>query len=123
GRAPTVTEFVRGFVVGLATNLHDDSNFLAFASRYFVEHGGYHGLDATVPAGSTAVLQSIRNRLLPDHSDAVLDERWQILFPTAVPTLARYQVAMTARTLPAPLDDLIEDLVQFLAAGLEAPSS
>ena len=122
GKVPTITDFVRGFVLGLATNLNRDSHFLAFASRYFVERGGYHGLDATVPAGSTAVLMGVRSRLLPDHPQELLDERWQILFTTAVHTLARYQGSMEAGTLPAPIDDLIEDLVHFLASGLEVPA-
>ena len=126
GKTPTVTEFVRGFVLGLATNLYTDSHFLAFASRYFVERGGYHGLDAAVPAGSSAVFEGIRDRLLPDHPKEVLDERWEILFTTAVHTLARYQLALQPSSLPTSVDDLIEDLVQFfaagLAAGLEAPA-
>ena len=73
------------------------------------------------PSGLTTTLRSIMRRLLPDHSDALLYERWQVLMTSAVHTLARYQVAMQHSRLPAPIDDLIDDLVRFLTSGLEAP--
>jgi hypothetical protein len=120
-KAPSVTDYVRAFVTALAGNLHGDSHFLGFASRYFIERGGYHGLDAAVPASSASMLGAIRDRLLPGVPRAVADERWEILFTSAVHTLARYQFALQQGTLAAPIDELVEDLVQFLAAGLEAP--
>jgi AcrR family transcriptional regulator len=123
GRTLTVTDFVRATVTALAANLDDESHFLPFISRYIIERGGYGGLEHTVPTGSAATLRSILQRLLPDHTEALLDERWEILFTSAVHTLARYQVMMHNRALPAPIDDLIEDLVRVLAAGLETPAA
>ena len=122
-RALTVTDFVRATITALAANLDDESHFLPFISRYIIERGGYGGLEHTVPTGSATTLRTILQRLLPDHTEALLDERWEILFTSAVHTLARYQVMMHNRALPAPIDDLIEDLVRVLAAGLETPAA
>ena len=80
GRALTVTDFVRATVTALAANLDDESHFLPFISRYIIERGGYGGLEHTVPTGSAATLRTILRRLLPDHTEALLDERWEILF-------------------------------------------
>jgi AcrR family transcriptional regulator len=115
---PTVTDFVRAFVHALAENLDEDNHFLPFVSRYIIERGSYSGLDSTVPPGSSATLQSIIYRLLPNYPEPLLYERWQLLMTCAVHTLARYQVALKLGVLPAPLDDLIEDLVRFVTAGL-----
>jgi AcrR family transcriptional regulator len=121
GRAPTVMDFVRAFVSALSANLDEESHFLPFISRYIIERGGYAGLEHTVPTGSVAMLRTILLRLLPGHPGALIDERWEILFTSAVHTLARYQVALRKDALPAPVSYLIEDLVQTLTAGLEAP--
>lgn len=119
----TVEGVVRSFVRGLAGNLDDDNYFLPFVSRYIVERGGYSGLDSTVPSSSVTTMRVIMLRLLPHLDPERLYERWQVLMTSAVHTLARYQVAAKLGTLPGPLDDLIEDLVQFLACGLSAPLS
>jgi AcrR family transcriptional regulator len=121
GGAPTVSDFVRAFVTALAANLDENSHFLPFISRYIIERGGYAGLEGTVPAGSVAMMRSILARLLPDHPKGLLDERWEILFTSAVHTLARYQIALRKNSLSAPIDYLLEDLVQNLTAGLELP--
>jgi hypothetical protein len=121
GQVPVVGDFVRAFVTALSANLDDRSHFLPFISRYISERGGYAGLEGVVPAGSATMLRSILTRLLPDHPEALLDERWEILFTSAVHTLARYQVALRNGTLAAPVDYLIEDLVRTLTAGLEVP--
>jgi AcrR family transcriptional regulator len=121
GRVPEVIDLVRSFVAGLATNLDESSHFLPFISRYIIERGGYAGLDDAVPSSSIATIRSILRRLLPEHTEALLDERWEILFTSAVHTLARYQVAMRADALHSPLDFLIDDLVVALTALLEAP--
>jgi hypothetical protein len=105
----------------MATNLQGDSHFLPFSSRCIVERGRLTSLEDTFPSALAATLRSIMRRLLPGHSDAVLYERWQVLMTSAVHTLARYQVALQLGELPAPLDQLLDDLVRFLTAGLEAP--
>jgi AcrR family transcriptional regulator len=121
GQVPVVGDFVRAFVTALSANLDETSHFLPFISRYISERGGYAGLEGVVPAGSATMLRSILARLLPDHPKALLDERWEILFTSAVHTLARYQVALRNGKLPAPIEYLIEDLVRTLTAGLEVP--
>jgi AcrR family transcriptional regulator len=118
---PTVIDLVRAFVHALATNLDGDSHFLGFVSRYIIERGGYAGLEQAVPTGSISTMQATFLRRLPTHSAALLDERWEILFTSAVHALARYQVAMRNGALAAPLDFLIEDLVRSLAAALAEP--
>ena len=123
GQAPTVIDFVRAFVTALSANLDETSHFLPFISRYLIERGGYAGLEHTMPTGSVTMLRTVLQRLLPGYPKALIEERWEILFTTAVHTLARYQVARTAKTtLRSPIDHLIEDLVLTLTAGLEAPS-
>ena len=121
GRVPTVTDFVRAMVTALAANLDDDSHFLPFISRYINERGGYAGLDDTVQPALQSTLRTLLLRLLPQHTKALLDERWEILFTSAVHTLARYQVAMRADALSAPLNSLIEDLIRSHTALLETP--
>ena len=119
GRGPTVGDFVRAFVTALSANLDPRSYFLPFISRYISERGGYAGLAGAVPAASVTMLSSILAGLLPHHPKALLDERWENLFTSAVHTLARYQVATRNGSLPAPIDYLIADLVRTLTAGLE----
>jgi hypothetical protein len=59
-------------------------------------------------------------RLLKDHPEIHTGERWTVVMTSAVHELARYQNAWRAGTLASPLDDLIDDFVRFLAAGLGA---
>jgi AcrR family transcriptional regulator len=117
-----IHDHVRMFVHTLSTNLEEDNHYLAFLSRYLIERGGYGGLDAAVAPETIAELRQIVYRTLPELPAAVIEERWELMMTTAVHTLARYQMAMHAGTLPAPIDQLIEDLVSFLTAGLEAPA-
>lgn len=118
GQTVTVDDVVRAFVRALAANLDGRSHFLPFISRYVVERGGYAGLEDAVPASSATAMRSILVHLLPLHDERLIDERWEILFTSAVHTLARYQMALRNDTLAAPLDVLIDDLVRNLAAGL-----
>ena len=122
GRPPAIIDYVRSFVRSLAHNLEEtDNHYLPFLSRYMSEHGGYAGLESTVSQSTSTMLHTLMVRMLPDLSDDVMSQRWEIVMTTAVHTLARYQAAAASRTLTAPLPELIEDLVVFLAAGLEAP--
>ncbi|MEX5712258.1 hypothetical protein AB1484_29250, partial [Parafrankia sp. FMc6] len=61
-----------------------------------------------------------RPQLLPDHEQASLDERWMMVMTTTVHTLARYQTAARISREPLPSHELLENLVSFLAAGLES---
>ncbi|MEX5708598.1 hypothetical protein AB1484_09865 [Parafrankia sp. FMc6] len=65
---------------------------------------------------------SLLYRLLPDHRQSILDERWMILMTTAVHTLSRYQTARQSGDLPAPFHELLDDLVDFLTGGIESMS-
>jgi len=121
-KAMVIREHVRTFVRSMARNLEEDNHYLGFLSRYLIEQGGYAGLDAAVSKETIAKLREIMYRTLPDLPEQVIEERWEVMMTTAVHTLARYHKAMQAGTLPAPLDELLEDLERFLTAGLEAPA-
>ena len=121
GQTPTVEDMVRAFVLALAFNLDEQSHFLPFLSRYIIERGDASALGAAPPDWA-AHLRAIMRRLLPQLSDDVLDERWQVLLSSAVHTLARYQVGLRRGTLTPPINHLLDDLVHFLTGGLEAPT-
>jgi len=122
GRRPLVmVDHVRMFVESLTHNLDADNHYIEFLSRYLVERGGYGGLEEAVSPETIAGLRELVYRTLSDLPATVIEERWEVMMTTAVHTLARYQRAMHAGTLPAPLPELIDDLVRFLAAGIEAP--
>lgn len=121
---PEVADLVRVFVLPLAAHLEERSHYLAFMSRYITEHAGYRGLDKSmgIPSATVSTLRSLLGRLLPDHPAEVLDERWLVLMTSTIHTLARYQaVTVTGGDPGQPMDALLEDLVQFLTAGLSAP--
>jgi AcrR family transcriptional regulator len=120
GQAPQVRDLVRAFMLSLARHLEEGTHYLAFLSRYIIERGGYGGLEGTLSASTVTTMRTLLYRLLPDYSEAVLNERWTIMMTCTVHTLARYQTAMQAGGLAAPLDELLDDLVNFLTAGLEA---
>jgi AcrR family transcriptional regulator len=123
GKPPAAREHVRSFVVPLAGNVSEDNHYLPFLSRYMIERGGYVGLEATVSSGTAAALHDLLRRGLSDLPERVIDHRWEIVMTTAVHSLARYQVALRAGTLDAPLEELTEELIDFLAAGLGAPAA
>ena len=115
-----VRDLVKAFILSLAGHLRDGHYYLAFLSRYIVEYGGYAGLEGAVSSSTVTTFMSLLYRLLPDHRESVLDERWMIIMMTTVHTLARYQTALRAGTLPAPLPELLDDLADFLAGGIIA---
>lgn len=120
---PTVRDLVRAFVLSLAGHVEEDSHYLAFLSRHIIEHGGYSGLEGAVGESVVATFVRVLADLLPEIPRPVLDERWLVVMTTCVHTLSRYQIALHAGSLPAPLDELLDDLVDFLAAGVEAARS
>ena len=118
---PVVSDLVKAFVVSLVRNLEEGNHYLAFLSRYVIERGGYRGLEGSVSTSAVNVMLSMLRQMLPDYPEALLDERWTNTMTGSVHTLARYQAAMQSGTLPAPIEELIDDLVVVLSAGLEAP--
>ncbi|MBO0855086.1 MAG: TetR family transcriptional regulator [Nocardia sp.] len=123
-RQPKVRDLVRAYVLSVAGHLGgDDNHYLTFISRLLVERGGYLGLRGAVGASVVPAFLSLLTRLLPNHPREVLDERWLIVMTTTAHTLARYQIALRTGDLPAPLEDLLGDLIDLLAAGVSAPVS
>jgi AcrR family transcriptional regulator len=123
GGLPKVSDLVSVFVVPMSVYLEEGNHYIALLSRYIIEHGGYEGLDRTmIPASTVYTLRGLLGRLLPGTPAGVLDERWLVMMTSTIHTLARYQKVMTSGAkLPAPIGALLEDLVRFLTAGLEAP--
>jgi AcrR family transcriptional regulator len=119
-RAPQVLDLVRAWILALAVHLEEDDYYLAFLSRYVIERGGYTGLEGIGVGTTFYTFTAMLRRLLPDHPESLIEERWMVMITSAVHALARYQTALRSGTLPAPLADLLEDLVAFFAAGLEA---
>jgi AcrR family transcriptional regulator len=121
GRPPQVIDLVPVWVHALARHLEEDNYYLAFLSRYVIERGGHAGLEGMGVATAVHTSATMLRRLLPVHPEILLKERWQVMMASTVHELARYQTALrSGGTLPAPLPDLIDDLVTFMAAGLEA---
>jgi AcrR family transcriptional regulator len=121
GRAPEVSDLVQAFIRSLSGHLDEESHYLAFLSRYIIERGGYGGLEGSVMTSTVSTMLSLLVRLLPEHRGSLLDERWTFTMTSSVHALARYQAAMRSSSLAAPLEELIEDLVIVLSAGIEAP--
>jgi AcrR family transcriptional regulator len=123
GKPPQVADLVRSWIDALAYHLGEDNYYLAFLSRYFIERGGSAGLEGLGVSSTVFTYTAMCRRLLPDYPEALVNERWVVMMTSAVHALARYQVAARVGKLPAPLPDLLEDLVTFFAAGLAAPPS
>jgi AcrR family transcriptional regulator len=121
GGSPGVRDLVNAFVQSLVCHLDKDNHYLAFLSRYVTQHGSYGDLEGLTDRDTFHRFTAILHRLLPGRPKALVEERWFVVITGAVHTLARYQAALKTGSLPAPLPDLIEDLVTFLSAGLEAP--
>lgn len=120
GQAPQTRDLVKAFVLSLARHLEEGNHYLAFLSRFIVEQGGYRGLEGSLSTSTVTTMITLLYRLLPDYPEAVLFERWMIMMTSTVHTLARYQMAMKARQLASPLDELLDDLVSLFTAGIES---
>jgi AcrR family transcriptional regulator len=120
GEPPQVRDLVRVFVLSLAGHLEEGNYYLAFLSRYIIERGGYQGLESGLTGGTVTTMITLLYRLLPEHPEAILFERWMIMMTCTVHTMARYQTAKRSGKLATPLYDLLEDLVTFLTAGIES---
>jgi len=121
GRPPEPRDLVATFVTSLAGHLEDGNHYLRFLSRYVVETGGYDGLSGHAGGGTVVTIRELLRRQLADCPHPVFEERWIQTMTTTVHTLARYQRLMSIGQLPAPIDELVDDLVTCLTASLEAP--
>jgi AcrR family transcriptional regulator len=121
GKPVQVRDLVNTIIQSLKYHLDVGDHYLAFLSRYVIERGGYSGLEGASTNSPLYTLMATLRRLLPDYPEEVVEERWLVMMTIAVHTLARYQTALQSESLPAPLPDLLDDLVAFLTAGLEAP--
>jgi AcrR family transcriptional regulator len=120
-KPPQVVDYVDAFVVAVASNLVEGNYFIPFLSRYIIERGVITLIQDASPATTVAIFKDIWHQLLPQFSGTIIEERWQVLITSVVHTLASYQTAYKSGTLSAPLKHLLQDLVQFHAAGLQAP--
>jgi Pyridine nucleotide-disulphide oxidoreductase len=83
GTAPQVLDVVSAFVRPLAIHIRPDNHYLAFLSRLITEEGGYGGLGDVRTGASVITLRTLLRRLLPQFSEAVIEERWWLLGPDA----------------------------------------
>jgi AcrR family transcriptional regulator len=121
GKPLQVVDYVRAFVMPLESNIHEGNYCLPFLSRFHIEQGGIATLMDPAIITSVNVLRKGLRQALPDYPEALIEERWQILVISIVHSLASYQTAHRAGALTAPLDHLLDDLVRFHSAGLQAP--
>jgi len=121
GEPVTVSGLVRAFMASLECHLEPNDHYLAFLARYAAERGSYAGLEHG--SSSIGTFTAMLRRVLPKMPAGLVEERWMVMMTSAVNTVARYLSAQRAGTLPAPLPGLIEDLVVFFSAGIEAPVS
>lgn len=120
GRDLSVEDLVGVFVQSLRDHLTPDSNYLAFLSRYITERGGYRGFEGAVSDTAMEQMRPMTAALLPHLSPGLHQERWTMVMTSTVHALARYQVLERSEELPAPMDQLIEDLIIVVSAGLKA---
>ncbi len=116
---PHIHDYVKTFVMSLASSLSEGNYFLRFLSRLVVERGGIP--NQTIPQQSIDVMRGVMRDLLPHLPEAVIEQRWQIVMASAVHMLASYQAAAAAGEPTAPFPELLDDLVDFLTAGLSSP--
>jgi AcrR family transcriptional regulator len=116
---PQVRDYVGAFVESLASQLAKDNYFLRLQARLVIEWGNRPY--ASVPESKIAFLKSEMLALMPHMSEAVLEQRWHIMTSATVQMLANFQAAKQANELKAPVEELLDDLVSFLTAGLLAP--
>jgi AcrR family transcriptional regulator len=117
-KPPQVADFVWGFVGSLTSNFEEGNYYIPFLARYIIERGTT-ARDA-VASEPIDMLREGLHKLLPDCPDSTIEERWHIVVTSIVHTLAGYQTAHRLGTLPASLDHLVDDLIRFHSAGLEA---
>ncbi|NRG41039.1 TetR/AcrR family transcriptional regulator [Rathayibacter sp. VKM Ac-2835] len=125
GRTPEITDVVSAFVRPLALHIRPENHYLAFLSLLITEAGGYEGLGgADIHAGASVLtLGALLEQLLPELPAELLAERWELAMTSSVHALARYQSALQRRgRMRAGIDELLEDLVAFLSAGIVAPA-
>ena len=58
---------------------------------------------------------------MPHMSEGVLEQRWQIMTSATVQVLAKCEDAQREGALTNSVDELLNDLVSFLTAGILAP--
>jgi AcrR family transcriptional regulator len=120
---PTTLEDLVGiYVQSLRDHLTPESHYLAFLSRYITERGGYRGFEGAVSDTAMLRMQPMISALLPHLSAGLCQERWTLVMTSTVHALARYQVLQRSGELPAPIDQLIDDLILVETAGLSAKS-
>ena len=122
GREASIEDLVGIYVRSLRDHLTPESHYLAFLSRYITERGGYRGFEGAVSDTAMVQMRPMIGELLPYLSEGLCQERWTLVMTSTVHALARYQVLQQSGELPAPIDQLIEDLIVVESAGLSAPS-
>jgi AcrR family transcriptional regulator len=116
---PEVRDYVSAFVYSLASSLNDNTYFLRLLAR--LQYEWSERPTTSVPESTLAFLKSEMLALMPHMSEGVLEQRWQIMTSATVQVLAKCEDAQREGTLTNSVDELLNDLVSFLTAGILAP--
>jgi AcrR family transcriptional regulator len=114
----TLADCVAAQVRSLARNLAGDNFYLPFLARYIIERGDILDLEASLPPSTVITWARVIRRLLPDYSETLITERWDSLMVGVVHSLARYHDGLRRSVLGTPVDELVDDLIRYHAAGL-----
>jgi AcrR family transcriptional regulator len=118
-----VEAYVKAFVLPFGICMRDDNYYLPFLSRYISEAGGMASLMEVAASSGLDRLKTDLGKALPDYPPAAIERRWEVFGMSVIHSLALYQTAKLAGTLKLPLDRLMDDLVRYHTAGLQAPPS
>ena len=116
----TVRYVVATIIGPLEIHFEPGNHNLGFQSRLLTERGAFAMESGEDPMGMA------RRVVVPpsSHLPATLVKlRFQLALTSAIHALAHYQDLLSEGQLPAPLDTVIEDLIQFLSAAIQAPVS
>jgi AcrR family transcriptional regulator len=120
GSNPSVSDYVRSYVLPFEKNIQDGDYYILFLSRIIIERGGITSLRDKVTIESTNILREGLRKALPNCPEAMVEARWQIVVISVIHSLASYQTAYRSGVLTTPLEHLLDDLIRFHTAGLKA---
>ncbi len=116
----TVRDVVATIIGPLEIHFEPGNHNLGFQSRLLTERGAFAMESGEDPMG---MARELLCRRLPNLPATLVKLRFQLALTSAIHALAHYQDLLSEGQLPAPLDTVIEDLIQFLSAAIQAPVS
>jgi len=115
-----VHDLVTAMIAPLVIHFDEGNHNLAFQARLLTERGEFANASGELP-GAMAMIPELLCRRLPHMPEETVRLRYTMAITSAIHTLAHYQDLLQAGRLPQPLDALINDMINFLSAGIDAP--